>query len=275
MSEPSAVQTDVVLVDIADRVAVITLNRPEKRNALNRDVRRALPAAITRCDADDAVDVMILTGSDPAFCAGVDLKEFGSGDVQQGEGFADVGERTDDGRTPFRGALPPHTKPLIGAVNGVAVTGGFEVALNCDFLIASDRARFADTHSRVGVMPGWGLTVLLAQRIGVGRAKEMSITGNYVDATTALAWGLVNHVVPHEELLPFCKQLAADTVSNDQRGVRRMLQTYNEVTDTTIAQGWEVEDRVSREWEGSGFDPAEIEARRMKVVERGRTQISK
>ena len=263
----------VVLVEIADRVAVITLNRPEARNALNRAVRKALPAAIERCDADDGVDVMILTGSDPAFCAGVDLKEFGSGQVQQGEGFAEVGERR-DGRTPFRGALPPHTKPLIGAVNGVAVTGGFEVALNCDFLIASDRARFADTHARVGVMPGWGLTVLLAQRIGVGRAKEMSITGNYVDASTALAWGLVNHVVPHEELLPYCRQLAADAVSNDQRGVRRMIQTYNEVTSTTI-EGWSIEARVSREWEGAGFDPAEIEARRMKVVERGRSQIGR
>jgi enoyl-CoA hydratase len=269
------VSQGVVLVDVADRVAVITLNRPDKRNALNRAVRKALPAAISRCDADDDVEVMILTGADPAFCAGVDLKEFGAGEVQQGEGFAEVGERRDDGRMPFRGALPPHAKPLIGAVNGVAVTGGFEVALNCDFLIASQRARFADTHSRVGVMPGWGLTVLLAQRIGIGRAKEMSITGNYVDANTALAWGLVNHVVPHEELLPFCRQLAADTVSNDQRGVRRMLQTYNEVTDTTIADGWKIEARVSRDWEGAGFDPAEIEARRMKVVERGRSQIGR
>jgi enoyl-CoA hydratase/carnithine racemase len=267
--------SDVVLVDVADRVAVITLNRPEARNALNRDVRRALPAAIEQCDADDDVDVMILTGADPAFCAGVDLKEFGSGQVQQGEGFADVGERGADGRLPFRGALPPHTKPLIGAINGVAVTGGFEVALNCDFLIASDRARFADTHARVGVMPGWGLTVLLAQRIGIGRAKEMSITGNYVDAPTALAWGLVNHVVPHDELLSFCRQLAADTVSNDQRGVRRMIRTYNEVTATTVDEGWKIEAKVSRDWEGAGFDPAEIEARRMKVVERGRSQIGR
>jgi len=266
---------DVVLVDVADRVATITLNRPEARNALNRAVRKALPAAIERCDADEGVDVMILTGADPAFCAGVDLKEFGSGQVQQGEGFADVGERRDDGRLPFRGALPPHTKPLIGAINGVAVTGGFEVALNCDFLIASDRARFADTHARVGVMPGWGLTVLLAQRIGVGRAKEMSITGNYIDAPTALAWGLVNHVVPHDELLPFCRQLGADTVSNDQRGVRRMVQTYNEVTGTTVDEGWKIEAQVSRDWEGAGFDPAEIEARRMKVVERGRSQIGR
>jgi enoyl-CoA hydratase len=260
---------DVVLVTIAERVATITLNRPDQRNALNRAVRHALPAAVTRCDNDDAVDVMILTGADPAFCAGVDLKEFGSGQVEQGEGFAEVG----DGRTPFRGALPPHTKPLIGAVNGVAVTGGFEVALNCDFLIASDRARFADTHARVGVMPGWGLTVLLAQRIGIARAKQMSVTGNYIDAQTAYEWSLVNEVVPHDELLPYCRKLAADIVSNDQLGVRRMLRTYNEVTATTIDEGWNIEARVSRDWEGPGFDPASIEARRMKVVERGRRQI--
>ncbi len=263
---------DVVLVDVADRVALITLNRPDQRNALNRAVRRALPAAVTQCDADADVDVMILTGADPAFCAGVDLKEFGAGEVEQGEGFAELGEG--DGRSArFRGALPPHAKPLIGAVNGVAVTGGFEVALNCDFLIASDRARFADTHARVGVMPGWGLTVLLAQRIGVARAKQMSVTGNYIDAATARDWGLVNEVVPHDELLAHCRRLAADIVSNDQLGVRRMVQTYNEVTGTTVDEGWKIESRVSREWEGPGFDPASIEARRMKVVERGRQQI--
>lgn len=260
---------DVVLLEVAERIATITLNRPAQRNALNRAVRRALPAMITRCDEDDDIDVMILTGADPAFCAGVDLKEFGAGEVEQGEGFAEVG----DGRGRFRGALPPHTKPLIGAINGVAVTGGFEVALNCDFLLASDRARFADTHARVGVMPGWGLTVLLAQRIGVARAKQMSVTGNYIDAQRAYEWGLVNEVVPHDELLPYCRRLAADIVSNDQLGVRRMLRTYDEVTGGTVDEGWEIEARVSRAWEGPGFDPASIEARRMKVVERGRRQI--
>ena len=266
---------DVVLCEVVDRVATITLNRPEARNALNRAVRRRLPEVVSECDASDAVDVMILTGADPAFCAGVDLKEFGSGQVQPGEGFADVGGRAADGRLPFRGALPPRTKPLIGAVNGVAVTGGFEVALNCDFLVASDRARFADTHARVGVMPGWGLTVLLPQRIGVARAREMSITGNYADAQTALVWGLVNHVVAHEDLLPFCRQLAADVVSNDQAGVRRMLQTYDEVSATTIDEAWGIEARVSRDWEGPGFDPASIEARRHEVVARGRQQIGR
>lgn len=263
---------DVVLVEVEERVAVITLNRPEQRNALNRAIRRRLPAVITDLDADEAVDVMILTGADPAFSAGVDLKEFASGQVSDaGEGFADMGART-DGRLPFRGALPPRTKPLIGAVNGVAVTGGFEVALNCDLLVASERARFADTHARVGVMPGWGLTVLLPQRIGVARAKEMSLTGNYLDAATALAWGLVNHVVPHGELLPYTTQLARDIVSNDQAGVRRMLRTYDEAAGTILDEAWAIEDRVSREWEGGGFDPAAIEARRRQVIDRGRAQ---
>jgi enoyl-CoA hydratase len=255
---------DVVLVDIADRIALITINRPEKRNALNRAVRKALPTAITSCDADDDVDVMILTGADPAFSAGIDLKE--------------IAERTDggspdDGRLPFRGALPPHEKPLIGAINGVAVTGGFEVALNCDFLVASERARFADTHARVGVMPGWGLTVLLAQRVGVNRAKELSLTGNYLDAETALTWGLVNHVVPHAELLPYCRQLAADIVSNDQMGVRRMKRTYDEAADATFDEAWTIEDRVSRAWEGPGFDPRSIAERKDQVMNRGRSQL--
>ncbi len=96
-------------------------------------------------------------------------------------------------------------------------------------------------------MPGWGLTVLLAQRIGVARAKQMSFTGNYLDAQTAYEWSLVNEVVPHDELLPYCRQLAADIVSNDQMGVRRMLRTYDEVTGTTVDEGWKIEDaRESR-----------------------------
>ena len=184
----------------------------------------------------------------------------------------DMGGRDADGRLPWRGALPPRTKLLIGAVNGVAVTGGFELALGCDFLIASERARFADTHARVGVMPGWGLTVLLAQRIGVARAREMSVTGNFIDAQQAYEWGLVNHVVPHDELLGYCRQLAADCRTIDQLAVRRMLSTYDESSLTTVGEAWVIEDRVSRSWEGSGFDPAEIEKRRAGIMARGRDQ---
>ncbi len=155
----------------------------------------------------------------------------------------------------------------------MAITGGLELVLACDFLVASERARFADTHSRVGVQPGWGLTVMLCQSVGVRRAREMSATGNFVDAHTALTWGLVNHVVPHDELLPFTRALALDIVSNDQAGVRRLFKTYDEVTLTTLEEGWVIEDRVSRAWEGGGFDPASIEARRGAVVERGRRQL--
>ncbi len=273
---------DEVLVEVAEGVATITINRPEARNALNRAVRHRLPAVIDELEADDAVDVMILTGADPAFSAGVDLKEFGSGQVEGDElrsgstptapASVDMGGRSRAGQLPWRGALPPRTKLLIGAVNGVAVTGGLEVALACDFLIASDRARFADTHARVGVMPGWGLTVLLPQRVGVARAREMSVTGNFVDAALAYDWGLVNHVVPHAELLPYCRQLAADCRTVDQLAVRRMLSTYETNSLGTDTDAWVNEDLVSRSWEGPGFDPAEIEKRRAGIMERGRKQ---
>jgi len=146
------------------------------------------------------------------------------------------------------------------------------VALGCDFLIASDRARFADTHARVGVMPGWGLTVLLPQAIGVRRAREMSTTGNYVDAALALDWGLVNHVVAHDELLASCRALAADIVSNDQAGVRQILGTYREVVATTVSEGWEIEGRRAAAWPGNRWDPDEIAKRRQAVVDRGRAQ---
>lgn len=257
--------TDLVLYDVADRVATVTLNRPEARNALSRALLRALTDALARAEGDDDVDVVILTGADPAFCAGLDLKEIGAGAGALGDGSTGPAGR--------RGPFPPMTKPLIGAVNGVAITGGFELALNCDFLVASERARFADTHSRVGIMPGWGLTVLLAEAVGIRRAKELSATGNFLDAPTALAWGLVNHVVAHDALLPFCRSLAADIATNDQVGVRRILRTYDENALLAGDAAWDNELTVSAEWLRSGKGrPEEIEARRRSVMARGRRQ---
>lgn len=256
-----------VRMEVADRVAVVTLDRPEARNALNREVLSLLPRLVAEAEAADDVDVIVLTGADPAFCAGVDLKEAAAG------GQASPGEAVEAvARSGRRGPLPSRTKPVIGAVNGPAVTGGLELALACDFLIASERARFADTHARVGVMPGWGLTVLLPQAIGLRRARQMSVTGNYVDATTALAWGLVNEVVAHDGLLDRARALAADVVSNDQAGVRRILATYTEVTDTTVAEGWAIEGRRAAEWPGNAWDPDEIARRRQAVTDRGRAQ---
>jgi enoyl-CoA hydratase len=266
---------DVVLYEVSERIATITLNRPDARNALSSEVLRLLPELARRADADEEVDVVILTGVDPAFCAGLDLKELGStgGNLRGGAGA--VGEdRPDLGTVDGRpGPFPELAKPVIGAINGVAVTGGFEVALACDFLVASERARFADTHARIGVQPGWGLTVLLPQAVGVRRARELSVTGNFLDAATALAWGLVNHVVPHEELLPFCRQLAADITTNDQAGVGRILRTYAENEFTDRAEGWRNESRVAGDWlRSGGARPEDIEARRRAVMERGRAQ---
>lgn len=263
--------TDVVLVEVADRIATVTLNRPEARNALNSELLRRLPQVFRDLEADDGVDAVILTGADPAFCAGLDLKELGSTGENLRAGDADGSGRP--GRFGRRGPLPDMTKPVIGAINGVAVTGGFELALHCDWLVASEHARFADTHARVGVQPGWGLTVLLPEAIGIRRAKEMSATGNFLTAKGALTWGLVNHVVPHDELLQFARDLAKDVVHNERDGVRQILATYDEVAAGTTADGWEAESRNARAWQERGIDPAEVEARRRAIMERGRSQI--
>jgi enoyl-CoA hydratase len=259
--------TEVLLVEVADRVATLTMNRPERRNALDAALRRRLRDAVRETEADPDIDVVILTGADPAFCAGLDLTEFTSPD----SGLRDSSPLP-QGRD--RGPLGPHEKPVIGAVNGVAVTGGLELALACDFIIASDRARFADTHTRVGVLPGWGLTVLLPEAVGVRRAREMSATGNYVDAELALVWGLVNRIVDHGELLATCTALAAAIVSNDQAAVRALLETYDRTTSTTAEEGWQIEAEVHRAWTRANLDASTSSSRLKAVIDRGRSQVA-
>lgn len=258
---------DVVVLDIADRIATITLNRPDVRNALSSEVLSKLPIAMLRADASDEVDVIVLTGTDPAFTAGLDLNELGStgSNLTAGTG-ADGGVNAHGARGPF----PPLTKPLIGAINGVAVTGGLELALACDFLVASEHAKFGDTHARVGVMPGWGLTVLLPQAIGVRRAREMSFTGNFLSADEALHLGLVNHVVPHDELMAFTRAIAHDIVGNQQDGVRQIRETYAAIASDD--DSWEVEARDSRAWRRARFDPDLVAQRRAVIQSRGQNQ---
>ena len=255
-----------VLLEVDARIATVTLNRPRARNALSSELLQLLPRVLLEADADADVGVIILTGADPAFCAGLDLGELSSTGANLGGTGADGGRNSTGNRGPF----PRLQKPLIGAVNGAAVTGGFELALNCDFLVASERARFGDTHTRVGVMPGWGLTVLLSQAIGVRRAREMSFTGNFMSAEEALAWGLVNHVVPHEELLAFTRRLAEDIIGNDQDGVRQIRTTYAAIADDD--DGWEQEARDARAWRRTHFDPEKVAARRAAIQARGRAQ---
>jgi enoyl-CoA hydratase len=247
----------------------VTLNRPEARNALSRAVTFALWDAITAAEDDADVDAVIITGADPAFCAGVDLKEVSGESPPSATPRApgDGPERAGNGLYRF---LPVTSKPVIGAVNGVAVTGGLELALQCTFLVASERARFADTHARLGIMPGGGITVLLAQSIGLRRAVEMSLTGNFLTADEALRLGLVNHVVPHEQLLPFARGVAADIVSNDQLSVRRLLGHYRHLANAaTLDEAHLIEGYMAETWQPG---TSGVAARRADITARGRSQ---
>jgi enoyl-CoA hydratase len=251
----------LVLLDVHDNVALITLNRPEARNALSPELVALLQQTCAECDARDDVAVLVLTGADPAFCGGIDLKRLAAG-TSSAIGLI--------GNGPF----PPHRKPIIGAINGVAVTGGLELALACDFLIASDRARFADTHARVGVMPGWGLTVELPRAIGLRRARQMSLTGNYIDAETARSWGLVNEVVPHDELLDRARALALDIASIRTECVQELRDMYDQAADRTGDDARTNESQRSRQWMREQFDRERFATERTGIVARGREQTS-
>lgn len=255
---------DVIIVDIADGIATVTMNRPTAMNALSRAMRQQLAAAMHRLEADDAVRVVILTGAgDRAFTAGLDLKELG----QQGLGAANAETAEEN---PVK-AIEVLSKPCIGAINGVAITGGFEVALACDVLIASDRARFADTHARVGIMPGWGLSQKLSRLIGPYRARELSLTGNFLDATTAAAWGLVNRVVPAADLMTTARALAADMATIDPTFSAAYKRLIGDGYATTFADGMAMEQARSVA-ANAQVSPDAVETARTAVQARGRAQ---
>jgi enoyl-CoA hydratase len=263
------VETATVLVDVADRVATVTLQRPEARNALNRALMYALWDTFLAIGDDPDVHAVVLTGADPAFCAGVDMKEV-SGESTPSEPARKPGEGPERDTNGLYRFLPVIAKPVIGAINGVAVTGGLELALQCTILVASERAQLGDTHARIGIMPGGGITVLLAQSIGLRRAIEMSLTGNFLTAEEALRLGLVNHVVPHDELLSFARKLAGDMVNNDQQAVRRLLQHYRSIANAaTINEAHLIEGYMAETWQPGTSKTA---ARRADVTERGRLQ---
>ncbi|HVA74781.1 MAG TPA: enoyl-CoA hydratase [Acidimicrobiales bacterium] len=254
---------ELVLLESNDGIATVTLNRPEARNALSSALRRRLREVMAAIDSDDAVSAVILTGADPAFCAGLDLKE-----------LSERGRLDQDPDDAGIQGLPwaPLKKPLIGAVNGVAITGGFELALNCDFLIASERAAFADTHARVGILPGWGLSVLLPQRIGFAMARRMSFTGDFLPAQRALECGLVTEVVPHDELLTAARRAAAAIVSNNKPAVEALLASYRRIEAAAAGDGMALEAAASRDWARGGGTEGLAE-RVGGVFERGRSQM--
>jgi enoyl-CoA hydratase len=247
--------SEILLIDTTDRVRTLTLNRPESRNALSTALRSRFFAALREAQAEDAVDVVIVTGADPVFCAGLDLKELGNTTE-----LPDISPK-----------WPPMSKPVIGAINGAAVTGGLELALYCDILIASEQARFADTHARVGLLPTWGLSVRLPQKVGVGMARRMSLTGDYLSAADALRAGLVTEVVPHEQLMAAARAVASSIVGNNQKAVRALLDSYHRIDEDVTGSGLWLEAESARAWMRSATGD-DIAASRASVMERGRAQ---
>jgi enoyl-CoA hydratase len=233
MSEPT-----VIIERRDDGVAVLTLNRPAARNAVNVELAQAVVDALASCQDARCI---VITGADPAFCAGLDLRNLGTDKLADLPRFID--------------AVGHSAVPTIAAVNGASVTGGFEVALACDFIVASERARFADTHLRVGVYPG-PVLVDLPRRVGMAKAREMSMTGNFVDAETALRIGLANHVVAHEDLLPFSLDLAAAIAEQDPAMVKTMRRDWDETGGLPWAQAHRRHGEIAVEagFAGSGSD---------------------
>lgn len=252
---------DKVLLEIKEGYAIVTLNRPEAMNALSRELRADFVAVFERICADTAIRAVIITGSGKAFCAGFDLAELASSDVDASQ---EADNAVADAMASFKG-------PIIGAINGHAVTGGFEMALACDVLIASENARFADTHARVGILPGWGLSQKLPRMIGMSRAKEISLTGAPVFAEQAYAWGLVNHVVAADALISKAEEIASHMV----QCVPQILLQYKAMIDEGFSKpfddalAWETEKAIESAQQAMA---AMIADRKDKVMDKGRRE---
>jgi enoyl-CoA hydratase len=252
---------EVLLVERDGPVAVLTLNRPDAMNALSRALRVALSTAFRGLGEDPEVRVAIVTGAGRAFCAGFDLKELSEAET---DAAATASNDLPEAMRAFGG-------PIIAAINGHAITGGFELALACDVLIASTAARFADTHARVGILPGWGLSQKLPRLIGASRAKEISFTGNFIEAEQAREWGLVNRVVAPDALLDHCRALAEAMASC----VPGVLEGYKQLIDRglgmTLDAALQMESAAAIE-SARQASAATIAGRRAGVQQRGRSE---
>jgi enoyl-CoA hydratase len=224
---------------VTDRgpIRILIINRPEARNALTRQMRRDFAGIVADADADPAIAVIVLTGADPAFCAGVDLKERGNGPPPPPV-------------KPYPGTILRAVRtPTIAAVNGACASGALEMALSCSFIVASNRARFADTHAKLGLFPSWGQTALLPRAIGVRKARQMMLTGAFIDAATALDWGIANEVVAHDALLDRCIEIGMMIAAAEQYCVGLQLDALSESETAAVAAALAIEERTLQRWE--------------------------
>jgi enoyl-CoA hydratase len=256
-----AMNQQLVLREDRGAVRVLTMNRPEARNALNSDLISALHTALTHADRDPSVRAVVLTGADPAFCAGLDLKQ------AQRDGAAYF-ERLHAENCITK--VAQLSKPVLGAINGAAITGGMEMALGCDFLVASDRAVFADTHARVGILPRAGMTARLPHVVGVGMARRLSMTGEVIDAPRAETMGLVTEVVAHARLLDRTVELATQICEVNAPIMEGLKAIYVAGAAAIIDPALAAEQRIAAAAAGNADGLGE---RYRQVAERNRRQI--
>jgi enoyl-CoA hydratase/carnithine racemase len=230
---PPSADEGVVLYDKRDRIAYVTINRPEARNAVSPEVHRAMIAAWADFAEDDSVDVAILTGAGEAFCAGADLKEY-IPPIMTDSSPSDLRQIAELGLNGFTRGQHRIYKPIIGAINGWALAGGLETALACDIRIASERAMFGSFEARRGFHHGDGGIVRLVNTCGTGIALEMLLTAEAIDAQRALQCNLVSKVVPHESLMEEAETVARQILRNSQRAVRSAKQTILDTVGKTL-----------------------------------------
>ncbi len=223
------VDSESLLVSQIDGVRTLILNRPDRRNALNNELLLAIQSEISKIEGDSSVRVVVLAGSDPAFCAGLDIKELRTGSLVPA-----------NWKQALR-ALQDLRVPLVASVNGPTSTAGLALLLSCDFAIASERANFTDDHVRLGMLSESGMSTQLVRRIGLARAKDMCMTSRTIDVDTATRWGLVNEVIPHAEL----SEVVGARTQMISRSDPELVKTFMKVHE--IGMGLCIEDHLSLE----------------------------
>lgn len=222
-----------LLYNVENGIATITINRPDKMNALNKDVMQDLSAAMDMVAADSAVRSVIITGAgEKAFVAGADISEFLSLDENGGRQLAQ------DGQNNVFNKIENSTKPVVAAVNGFALGGGCELAMSCHFRLASDNAKFGQPEVNLGLIPGYGGTQRLTQLIGKGKSMEWCMSGHLADANEALSLGLVNHVTTKETLLDRTKEILTVINSKSPMAVGKVIKAINKAG---TAEGFDTE----------------------------------
>jgi enoyl-CoA hydratase len=252
----------ILRTDDHGAVRVLTLNRPQARNALSTELFETLHTALLESDRDDTVRAVVLTGADPAFCAGVDLKQAQQLGREYFRRFA---------RHDCMAAIADLRTPVLGAINGATFTGGLEIALACDFLLASERAVFADTHARVGILPGGGMTARLPQVVGAAMARRLSMTGEVIDAVRAERIGLVTEVVAHEQLLARAVEVAGQIAEVPSATMTALKQMYVRGSVTVTGPALEAERQIGA---ATPMSTEELATRQREVAERNKRQMS-